>query len=768
MTRRFVRWQSRRCVWAVVRSIAWPRSRSLALTLRLGLAGAVCGLLLVQAQTGSVSSARDPGGLARMGSCGNHPCAYFADTPQVLFLQPQGQIADCSFCLPTAVGDFNGDGIPDVAAATSSISVYPGNGNGTFGRAIVTAGSFTPSEIVTGDFNNDGKLDLMMANYAGSLLLLLGNGDGTFQAPTTIAPDAVFLAAGDFNNDGNLDVAFYDGLANVYVFLGNGMGNFSQSAVLPISDGEDLAIGDLTHDGHLDLAVTYGYPGSVSIYLGKGDGTFGPALVTQFSFGAYEVAIHDFNRDGNNDVAVSEGDDIIVLLGNGDGTFQPPITNPSPVLIPQVPGVAGMAIADFNHDGIPDIAVVGFQVDLGYVLLGAGDGTFPTLIPYPLIGSFFSTVIAADLNGDHIPDLVVSGAEVTFNFMLDFASILLGQGDGALRGPPDVSLGVSPQSIAAADFNDDGIPDIVTANLNPSSLSVALGTGDGYFQSPAMVSLSFSPRLVAAGDFNGDGKEDLVVSSTVFGSPTLAILMGDGAGGFRSPVFIPDYFNSVAAIALGDLNNDGKLDIVVPGAVFLGNGDGTFQAPITVPTTIGAQSLALADFNGDGKLDLAAGEGSLHILLGKGNGTFTPKANIPVGNGTSTLVIADFNADGKLDVAIAGGYPGVSVFLGNGDATFQPELVSSSTLAVVDSLLAADFNLDGKLSLAFLSYQNSVSFLAGNGDGTFMEAQIVPVEFSPTGMAEAALNTKNSEPGLVVANSGSNTVSVMTNVTKRR
>ncbi len=727
-----------------------PRFHSLALTLWRGLIGAACGILLAQAQTTSVPLVGDP---LIIGGCGSHPCANFKNAPQVLslFLQPQGQ------GLATTVADFNGDGIPDVAAATTTgISVYPGIGNGSFEPAIVTAGSFTPAAIITGDFNNDGKVDLMMAS--GGLLLLLGNGDGTFQAPTSIAPTAEFLAAGDFNNDGNLDVAFYDG-DSVYVFLGDGKGNFSQSAVLPVGlYGEGLAVGRLTHDGHLDIAITFGYPGGVTIFLGNGDGTFGPASVTSLPIGATEVAIRDLNGDGNNDIVVDGNTQISVLLGNGNGTFQPPITNGSPGAPPGYPGAAGMTIADFNQDGIPDIAIV------GYVLLGAGNGTFPTSIPYPLIGDFFNAVIAADLNGDHKPDLVVGGTEETSTGSLNFVSILLGKGDGAFRGAPDISLGASPQSIATADFNGDGIPDFVTANQG--SLSVALGTGHGTFQSPTMVPLSFSPHLVAAGDFNGDGKEDLIVSNTIFGSATLAILLGDGTGGFGSPMFIPGYFDSVAAIALGDVNNDGKLDIVVPGAVFLGNGDGTFQTPITVRTTIGAQSLALADFNGDGKLDLAAGEGSLHILLGNGDGTFTPKVTMPVSKGTSTLVIADFNADGKLDVALAGGYPGVSVFLGNGNATFQPEIVSSSTLAVVGSLVAADFNLDGKMSLAFISYQNSVSFLAGNGDGTFQEAQIFPVEFTPSGMAEAALNSNNTKPGLVVANSGSDTVSVLANVTK--
>lgn len=736
------------------------RFRSLALTLWLGFIGAACGLLPAQTRAGSAfptGGPYDASVVPRMGACGNHPCANFADAPQVLslFLQPQG------FNLATAVGDFNGDGIPDVAAATLNVvSVYLGNGDGTFGSAIVSEGNF-PETLVTGDFNNDGKLDLMMAVGQG-LLLLLGNGDGTFQPPTFVGPAvSSLIAVGDFNNDGNLDVVSYDGSANLYVFLGDGKGKFSQSADISVSYVGAIAVGQITNDHNLDIAVTSYSPFSdVTIYLGNGDGTFARGPETPTPFGPNAVAIDDVNGDGNNDVVALCAGEVVALLGYGDGTFQPPIISPVPASS-NIYGQDSLAISDFNHDGIPDVAVV------GYILLGAGDGSFPTAIQYPLIGNFFFAVIAADLNGDHKPDLVVSGQESYTSADVNFVSILLGKGDAAFRGPPDISLGASPESVATADFNGDGLPDFVTANQDPNSLSVALGTGHGSFQQPNSVPLSFSPHLVAAGDFNGDGNVDVVVSSTIFGSPTLAILLGDGAGGFGPPAFIPGYFESVAAIALGDVNNDGNLDIVVPGAVFLGKGDGTFQAPISVATTIGAQSLALADFNYDGKLDLAAGEGSLHILLGNGNGTFTPKVTIPVSNGTSTLAIADFNKDGKLDVAIAGGNVGVSVFLGNGSGTFQPELVSSSTLPVQGSLIAADFNLDGKISLALLS-QDSVSFLAGNGDGTFQEAQIFPVELGASGMAEAALNSKNAKPGLVVANTGSNTVSVLTNVTKGR
>jgi hypothetical protein len=365
-----------------------------------------------------------------------------------------------------------------------------------------------------------------------------------------------------------------------------------------------------------------------------------------------------------------------------------------------------------------------------------------------------------------------------------FVSILLGKGNGSFRGAPDVSVGTMPTSIAVADFNGDGLPDFVTVNQSSSSLSVALGTGHGSFSAATSVALGFTPSQIATGDFNKDGEIDLVVTCDTPGGVGfcgfggLAVLLGDGNGGFQAPVFIPNSEFVVSGLVVADFNNDGIPDIVaaVPQRsgvllfgvfVYLGNGDGTFQAPITAYAA-NAQSLAAGDFNGEGKLDLAVGQGSsVAILLGNGNGTFTNPYTFNTAYGTSSIVVADLNGDKKLDVAVGGGFPGgVSIFLGNGDGTFQPERTSPAALGVgPGGMVAADYNLDGKTDLAFLS-SNSVSILPGNGDGSFQAAQIFGVESGPTGIAGGAFNSlKNIKPGLVVANGGSNTVSVLNNST---
>ena len=688
----------------------------------------------------------------------------FARTPPVLL--PAGAFG--SGAIAIAVADFNGDGIPDVAATEGGdLLVYPGNGDGTFRSPVTTPtglGNSNPGAIIAGDFNNDGKQDAVVVSPA-TPLLFLGNGDGTFQPPLMIpAPSgSEFPVVGDFNGDKNLDLLLYDGFSTLYVLLGNGAGGFSQAAAIAASSAGGIAVGDLNKDHKLDMAVTSSSNDTVCIYLGNGDGTFGSPSPYTVGIGPGAVGIRDFNGDGEPDVAVADAgsNDVAVLLGNGDGTFQPPIVNPVPSSFQS--DLGAMAIDDFNRDGNPDIAII------GYILLGAGNGTFPTAVPYSYvlldIFAAASSVLAADLNGDHKPDLVIGTGDT-----VSTVTILLGKGNATFRGAPDTSVGTAPSSIAVADFNGDGIPDFVTASPSSNSLSVALGSGHGRFKAVTTVPLIFSPSLVVAGDINGDGNQDLVITGSPGSFQPLAILFGNGSGHFSAPLFVPG-IGSITAIALGDVTNDGRLDIVVPGAVLIGNGDGTFQLK-TVSGTGGALGLALGDFNGDGKLDIAAALGeSFLILLGDGQGNFTPSTSFPVSvtYGAVSVAIADLNGDGALDLAL-GGVPGllpgplISIFLGYGNGTFQPERAASGALNVLGSLTAADFNLDGKTDLAMLT-PNSVSILPGNGDGTFQAAQIFGVDSGPTAMAVAAFSTSNTKPCLLVTNSGSNTVSILDNTT---
>src|SRR5437879_4793373 len=313
------------------------------------------------------------------------------------------------------------------------------------------------------------------------------------------------------------------------------------------------------------------------------------------------------------------------------------------------------------------------------------------------------SVAAGDVNGDGTLDLVVA------NSLANSISVLLGNGDGTFQAARtfDAGLGSGPIWVVIADVNGDRKPDILLANQSRNSVGALLRNGDGTFQ-PVMnfdTGGNFA-ESIAVGDFNGDGKLDVAVAH--FMTNNVTVLLGNGDGTFQRAyvvaTFAADMF--LIPIAVGDVNGDGKLDLVtasvsnVMGAVMLGNGDGTFQPPRITPfigdpesiVMLGnaygscqlaqrlsfwaaeSESLAAVDFNGDGKIDLVvanAGSNNISVLLGNGDGTFQAARTFPVGNRLEFVAVGDFNGDGKLDVAVASYNTNtVGVLLGNGDGTF--------------------------------------------------------------------------------------------------
>jgi hypothetical protein len=273
-----------------------------------------------------------------------------------------------------AVGDFNGDGRQDLAVAkelSGTVSILLGNGNGTFTQAPgspITVGT-DPTSVAVGDFNGDGIPDLAVANQgSGTVSILLGNGNGTFTqapaSPITVGKDPISVAVGDFNGDGIPDLAVTNfGGSSVSVLLGNGDGTFTQAPGSPITVGKDpisVAVGDFNGDGIPDLAVTNFGGSSVSVLLGNGDGTFTQATGSPIAVGSgpFSVGVGDFNGDGKQDLAVAAqfSNSVSVLLGNGDGTFTqasgPPITVGSTPI--------SVAVGDFTGDGRQDLAVANF------------------------------------------------------------------------------------------------------------------------------------------------------------------------------------------------------------------------------------------------------------------------------------------------------------------------------------------------------------------------------------------------------------------------
>jgi uncharacterized protein (TIGR03437 family) len=326
----------------------------------------------------------------------------------------------------------------------------------TFFRKDIPVNS--PVAVVAGDFNGDHRPDLAVYSWYEGLFVLLNTGGGNFGRPIragvevrSFQPD--FLKVADLNGDGRDDLVTPEGL-----LLSRGDGTFFSG-----SQSNVAAIGDFNRDGKIDLLVIEPPAGPTRVLLGNGDGTFQTGAVVT-PLGGFRAVVADFNRDGRSDVALDTGGAVSVFLGKGDGTFGPEVRTPlrSMLVLDTLP------VADFNGDGLPDLVVE------GGIALGKGDGSFQSPVPYPSLGRDIFCLAAADFTGDGKADLVVVRSGT------NSVSILPGKGDGTFLPPIDQSVGWGAYPPGAAvDLDGDGRLDLVTANSGSNTLTLLLARSQG-------------------------------------------------------------------------------------------------------------------------------------------------------------------------------------------------------------------------------------------------------------------------------------------------
>jgi hypothetical protein len=696
----------------------------------------------------------------------------------------------------TLIGDFNNDGIPDVLTVNriGEIEVLPGLADGTFGPPVLTllgADAQTSAQIpvsgfVSGHFSSSANLDLAVISQK-TLLVYSGKGDGSFSAPTTVAlnqPISGVVTVPLQGLDGLVAITTTPGKNNLIVFPTLG------GAAVPHSvPGQPLAIVagtfDLADDGNIDLAVLSSKQGQAILTVFGGDGTGRFTLASTLTLPLSSVStlsIAGEDQQGYPDLMASDSSGTTtVLLGDGHSGFS---IAPAGVGLPTAAASPQFAAGDLAGSGT-DLVTGDLRVDgVVSVLAGNSDGSFG--VPNPITpatqidsvgitpfasGGPADVVVTGDALLDPTTGVLPSGAAFATDIPFrvnevfpvgDLSTIVLrGRGDGTFQGSTDPIAALPPGSVASADFNRDGIPDLVASGIAgaPGSgdqpLSILLGLGDGTFAPPRVISVgapSFGGVITA--DLNHDGLPDLAVLGPAPNSsgpviPEVRVLLGKGDGTFAPPeVFdLPadDTGGAVSgSLTAADLSGDGFHDLLVVNTntnhldILRNNRDGTFTADAN-PLSLPPAPVAIVTgsfFNDPGTTDVAVlcrgnGSGIVAIFRNDGSGALRLAGTVGVGPSPTALTVGDFGGGSGSDLAVTDDQANtVTVVLNDGQGHFHAMQPVAAGLAP-EAIVSGEFDSDHTTDLAVANLgSGDVTILKGLGQGQF---QVIPqhISFGP-------------------------------------
>lgn len=555
---------------------------------------------------------------------------------------------------------------PGLACSGASVcDVPPAACNDPYAEAPSFAVDGAPTGLAAGDVDADGDVDLVVCGGSGGLFILRNDGMGHFVSNAKYAIYALHALVADVNGDGKPDVVVTNGSNKLYVLLGPGPATSGWLATTTGNGSIGAAAADLNGDGHLDLVTANTTDDTVSVLLGRGDGTFAAKV----------------------DYAV-------------DATA-----------VPMSP--TGVALGDLDGDGWKDIAVVGTGMDFTGVFLNSGTGTFG-VVRTVASGSSARQVAIADLDADGRAELVVPRDTDAW------VDVLFGTGGGAFTVPMPIKTARANVALAVEAIDAGATPDIITLAYDSQALSVLLGQGAGTMAAAVQYPVARQPTDLVLADFDGDGYLDVAVSSDV--ERSVQVFRNDGTGILaRAPIVTtastPDAFTAAR------LNADPYPDLVYVSradatlTVLLGLGDGRFTAGTTLATGAAPVEVAAGDFNADGAVDLVTANtgGTVSVLLGAGDGTFASKQELAVGASANHVAVGDFNGDSFDDILVSSPGDGVTYLLrSKGDGTFQLPVIAAASDG---PLTVADLDRDGRLD--FTIEAPDTLYVLGNGDATF-------------------------------------------------